>query len=66
MIGFHFIKSYFDTTFTLSQQLLAILETALKVPPRTLTSRCNHNDNELHMNYYPATTMEQIGKGEVR
>ena len=67
MIGFRaFMESYFDTTFTLSHQLLAILEAALKVPPETLTSRCSRNDNELRMNYYPATTIEQIRNGHVR
>ena len=59
------MESYFDTTFTLSHQLLSILETTLKVPPGTLTSRCSRNHNELHLNHYPATTIEEIRNGRV-
>lgn len=67
MIGFRsFMETYFDTTFTLSHQLLAILEIALNVRPGTLTSRCSRNDNELRMNYYPPTTIEQIRNGRIR
>lgn len=66
-MGFRsFMESYFDTTFTLSHQLLSILETALKVPPGTLTSRCSRNHNELRLNHYPATTIEEIKKGHAR
>ena len=60
------MESYFDTTFTLSHQLLSILETALKVAPGTLTSRCSRNHNELRVNHYPATTIEEIRDGRVR
>lgn len=60
------MESYFDTTFTLGHQLLSILETALKVPPGTLTSRCSRNHNELRLNHYPATTIEEIRNGHVR
>ena len=60
------MESYFNTTFTLSHQLLSILEAALKVPPGTLTSRCSRNHNELRMNHYPATTIEEIRNGYVR
>ena len=60
------MESYFDTTFTLSQQLLSILEGALKVPSGTLVSRCNRNHNELRLNHYPATTIEEIKNGHVR
>lgn len=60
------MESYFDTTFTLSQQLLSILEAALQVPPGTLTSRCSRNHNELRLNHYPATTIEEIKNGRVR
>ena len=60
------MESYFDTTFTLSHQLLSILETALQVPPRILTSRCSRNHNELRLNHYPATTIQEIRKGRVR
>lgn len=60
------MESYFDTTFTLSQQLLSILETALQVPAGTLASRCSRNHNELRLNHYPATTIEEIKNGRVR
>lgn len=60
------MESYFNTTFILSHQLLSILETALKVAPGTLTSRCSRNHNELRLNHYPATTIEQIKSGHVR
>ena len=67
LIGFRcFMESYFDTTFTLSHQLLSVLEIALKVTPGTLTSRCSRNDNELRLNHYPATTIEEIRNGRVR
>ena len=67
MIGFRsFMESYFDTTFTLSLQLLAIVEKALEVPLGTLTARCNRNHNELRLNHYPATTIEEIKNGRVR
>lgn len=67
LIGFRsFMESYFDTTFILSHQLLSILETALKVPPSTLTSRCSRNHNELRLNHYPTTTIEEIRNGHVR
>ena len=60
------MESYFDTAFTLSQQLLSSLEAALKVPSGTLVSRCNRNHNELRLNHYPATTIEEIKNGRVR
>lgn len=60
------MESYFDITFTLSHQLLSILETALKVPPGTLASRCSRNHNELRLNHYPGTTIEEIRNGHVR
>ena len=60
------MESYFDTAFTLSQKLLSILETALKVAPGTLTSRCSRNHNELRLNHYPPTTIEEIRNGHVR
>lgn len=67
LIGFRsFMETYFDTMSTLSHQLLSILETALKVPAGTLTSRCSRNHNELRLNHYPATTIEEIRNGTVR
>ena len=60
------MESYFDTTFTLSHQLLSSLETALKVSPGTLTSRCSRNHNELRLNHYPPTTIEEIRSGQAR
>ena len=60
------MESYFDTAFKLSLQLLSILEKALEVPPGTLTTRCSCNHNELRMNHYPATTIEEIKNGRVR
>ena len=60
------MESYFDTAFTLSQQLLSSLEAALKVRSGTLVSRCNRNHNELRLNHYPATTIEEIKNGRVR
>ena len=67
LIGFRaFMEAYFDTTFALSLQLLMILEKALKVPPGTLSSRCNRNHNEIRMNHYPPTSIEEIKNGRVR
>ena len=60
------METYFDTAFTLSYQLLSILETALEVPSSIFTSRCNHNHNELRLNYYPTTTIDEIRNGHVR
>ena len=60
------METYFDNAFTLSHQLLSILETALKVAPSTLTSRCSRNHNELRLNYYPTTTVDEIRNGHVR
>ena len=60
------MESYFNTTFALSHQLLSILETALKVRPGTLTLRCSRNHNELRLNHYPATTIEEIRNGRIR
>ncbi len=67
LIGFRsFMESYFNTASNISHQLLSILEVALKVAPGTLTSRCSRNDNELRLNHYPTTTIEQIKDGHVR
>ena len=60
------METYFDTAFTLSYQLLSILETALKVPSNTLTSRCSRNHNELRLNHYPNATIDEIRNGHVR
>ncbi|KAL8950904.1 MAG: hypothetical protein Q9222_003082, partial [Ikaeria aurantiellina] len=67
LIGFRsFMESYFDTAFALSHQLLSILEMALQVDSGTLTSRCSRNHNELRLNHYPPTTIEEIRNGRVR
>ncbi|KAL8670381.1 MAG: hypothetical protein Q9168_005076 [Polycauliona sp. 1 TL-2023] len=67
LIGFRsFMESYFDSLSVLGQQLLSIVETALEVPPGTLTTRCSRNHNELRLNHYPITTIEGIRNGHVR
>ena len=67
LIGFRdFMESYFDTASALSNQLLAILETGLKVKSATLTSCCDRGDNEMRLNYYPPTTEEALKTGGVR
>lgn len=60
------MESYLDTAYILSHQLLSILEIALKVRPGTLTSRCSRNHNQLRLNHYPATTIEEIKNGHIR
>lgn len=60
------MESYFDVASSLSGRLLTILESALKVSPGTLTRSCNRNHNEMRLNHYPATTIEEIRNGSVR
>ena len=60
------MEAYFYTAFTMSLKMLTVLETALKVPSGTLTKRCSNGHNELRLNHYPATTVEDIKQGRVR
>ena len=60
------MESYFNIAITLSHQLLSVLEIALNVASGSLTSRCSLNHNELRLNHYPATTIEEIRDGHVR
>ncbi|KAL8641310.1 MAG: hypothetical protein Q9228_001862 [Teloschistes exilis] len=67
LIGFRsFMEAYFDSMFTLAHQLLSSLEVALELVSGTLTSRCSQNHNELRLNHYPPTTIEEIRNGRVR
>ena len=60
------MEDFFDKGFQIAFQFLTVLERALKVRPGTLTKRCNKNHNELRLNHYPATTIEEIKQGRIR
>ncbi|KAF2422735.1 iron/ascorbate family oxidoreductase [Tothia fuscella] len=61
-----FLEPFHDTCQDLCLSLMEACELGLRLPPGTLTRRCQPPASELRLNYYPAVDMKKLQDGRTR